>query len=194
MKKLLLLLMFATLSGNVLAGEPAKVAVVDMQKLLDSSTAASGIKGQAKKEREQYQASVAKEEGSLRKEEAKLAEQRTLLTQEAFNEKRRQFNEKVTKVQHDFQEKRTSQEAALKKSLDQVNQVIFEIIDALAQEEGFDIAIPTSQILYAAKKLDITDKVLERLNKKLPQLNNVKAEGERKSAKKPVKNKNADKN
>jgi len=128
--------------------------------------------------------------------EAKLAEQRTLLTQDAFNEKRRQFNEKVTKVQHDFQEKRTSQEAALKKSLDQVNQVVFEIIDSLAQEEGFDIAIPTSQILYASKKLDITEKVLEQLNKKLPKLDQGKSDSDSNKSddKKSAKSKKVNKN
>lgn len=173
MKKLLLVAMLTFVCGGAIAAEPEKsekIVVVDMQKLLESSTAASSIKEQAKKERDSYQASVSKEEEQLRKEEAKLSEQRSILTQEAFAEKGRQFKDKVAKVQRDFQEKRAIQEQRLKQSLDQVNQVIFEIIDNLAQEQGFDIAVPTSQILYATKKLDITDKVLERLNQKLPQL------------------------
>lgn len=170
MKKILFVIVLLMSSNAFALVEPAKIVVVDMQKLLESSTAAGGIKEQAKKERDSYQAAVSKEEEQLRKEEAKLAEQRTILTPEAFGEKSRQFKDKVAKVQRDFQEKRGAQEQTLKQSLDQVNQVIFEIIDNLAQEEGFDVAVPTSQILYATKKLDITDKVLERLNQKLPKL------------------------
>lgn len=184
MKKLLFLTILLLLSSNAYSAEPARISVVDMQKLMNASTAAMDIKAQAKKERDSYQASISKEEDQLRKEEAKLQEQRTVITQEAFNEKARKFKDKVAKVQRNFQEKRAAQEEELKKSLDQVNQVVFEIIDALAQEEGFDITIPTSQILYATKSLDITEKVLERLNKKLPKLEQNKASAKTESKKK----------
>lgn len=173
MRKLLFLLL-VLLTNNAYSAEPARISVVDMQKLMNSSTAAMDIKERAKKERDSYQASISKEEDQLRKEEAKLQEQRSILTQEAFNDKARVFKDKVAKVQRNFQEKRAAQEESLKKSLDQVNQVVFEIIDSLAKEEGFDVTIPTSQILYATKSLDITEKVLERLNKKLPKLDSSK--------------------
>ncbi len=171
MKIIIFFITLLLLSGNSFAYDPAKVAVVDMQRLIDSSSAANSIKEQAKKERDVYQAEVSKEEEKLRKEEEKLNEQRSILTQDAYNDKRREFNDKLAKIQRDFQERRAKQEEILKKSLDQINQVIFEIIDGLAAEKSFDIAIPTSQILYATKKLDITDQVLESLNKKLPKLN-----------------------
>lgn len=170
MKKLIILTALILLSGNAFANEPARIAVVDMQKLSDLSTASIGIKEQAKKERDKYQASISKEEEQLRKEEAKLQEQRTILTSENFAEKSRQFKDKVAKVQRDFQEKRAAQEEMLKKSFDQVNRVTYAIIDDLAKEEGFDITIPASQIFYYDKKFDITEKVLVRLNEKLPQL------------------------
>ena len=170
MKKLIILTILVLLSNAALAVEPARIAVVNMQKLLESSTAAKDIRERAKKERDKYQALISKEEESLRKEEAKLQAQHTTLTQEMFAKKSREFKDKVAKVQRDFQEKRASHEETLKKSLDKVNREVFEIIDALAQEDGFDITIPTSQILYATEKLDITDKVLDRLNKKLPEV------------------------
>ncbi len=170
MKKIIIFIALAIFANTTFAYDPARIAVVDMQRLIDSSSAANSIKEQAKKERDVYQAEVSKEEEKLRKEEEKLNEQRSILTQEAYNEKRREFNDKLAKIQRDFQERRAKQEETLKKSLDQINQVIFEIIDGLAAENSFDIAIPTSQILYATKKLDITDQVLESLNKKLPKL------------------------
>ena len=170
MKKIFLLVALLVFSSNAFAIEPARIAVVDMQKLLDASTAASDIKEQAKQKRDYYQALVSAKEDALRKEEKKLSEQRSILTQDAFAEKSRVFQEKVVKVQRDFQEKRAAQETALKQALNQVNKAIFEIIDSLAKEEFFEIAIPTSQMLYASATLDITDKVLARLNLKLPTL------------------------
>lgn len=170
MKRILLFVILTLLSGNAFAIEAGKIAVVNMQRLIDLSTAASDIKEQAKKDRDAYQAMISKEEDVLRKEEAKLAEQRNILKQEVFAEKSRVFKDKVAKIQRDFQEKRAAQENALNQALGQVNKVIYDIIESLSIEESFDIAIPSAQILYGAPALDITDKVLARLNNKLPTL------------------------
>lgn len=174
MRNLVILAILLLLSGNVFAQEPTRVAVVDMQKLIDSSTAAIDINAQAKKEHDQYQAAISKEEDSLRKEDAKLQEQRSLLTAEVYAEKSRKFKDKVTKAQRSFQEKMVARDEVIKKSFEQIRQATIEIIDSLAQEEGFDITIPKAQTLYATQKLDITDKVLERLNMKLPKLEPLK--------------------
>lgn len=181
MKKLLLTALFVLMCGKAMAVEPAKIVVVDMQKLVESSTAANEIKEKAKKEREAFQAEAEKADEQLNKEDAALAEQRSVLTKEAFNEKFNKFKEKAGKIQHDFQEKRAAQEQVIKQSLDQVNSVIFDIIDGLAKEDGFDIAIPAAQLLHAPQSLDITPKVLERLNQKLPKIDSSKLEPVKKS-------------
>ena len=40
----------------------------------------------------------------------------------------------------------------------------------LSKEQGFDVALPSSQVLYGKETLDISDEVLARLNKQLPKV------------------------
>ena len=171
MKKVFILLLVGLfhLSANANAASLA-IAVVDIQKVLQESKAAKDIREKIKAKRDKYQGEITKAEEKLREEEKKLASQSGVLSKEAFNQKREEFKEKLIKVQRDVQEKRANLDNTLSGSLAQVQQVVFEIIENLAKEKNFELAIPTSQILYARTGLNITDDVLKRLDKKLPKV------------------------
>ncbi|MDA0782002.1 MAG: OmpH family outer membrane protein [Rickettsiales bacterium] len=171
MKKTLILI-FITLFNISSAATAAdlKIAVVDIQQVLQDSKAANDIREKIKTKRDKYQDEITKEEEKLREEEKKLASQSGVLAQEVFEQKREEFKEKLIKVQRDVQVKRANLDNTLSGSLAQVQEVVFQIIEDLAKENGFEVAIPTSQILYANKSLNITDEVLKRLDKKLPKV------------------------
>ncbi|MCE3233193.1 MAG: outer membrane protein [Rickettsiaceae bacterium] len=144
------------------------IAVVDIQRVLQDANAAKDIRDQIKVLRDKYQADISKEEEDLRKAEQKLTEQKSILSQDAFKDKREEFKNKLNKAQRDVQEKRTQLDASLNDSIGQVQKVVFDIISEIAKEKGFKLAVPTSQILYSEDSMNITDEVLQRLNKKLP--------------------------
>ena len=171
MKKILVILLVGLFQFSLSANAATlNVAVVDIQKVLQESKAAKDIREKIKKKRDKYQDEITKEEEKLREEEKKLASQSGVLSKEAFDQKREEFKEKLIKVQRDVQEKRANLDNTLSGSLAQVQKVVFEIIESLASEKNFELAIPTSQILYAQKGLNITDDVLKRLDKKLPKV------------------------
>lgn len=176
MKKLLLLsiVILFNLSLNANAAEPeaaeSKIAVVDIQKVLEKSTAAVDIRDRIKKQRDKYQSEISKEEEKLRADEQKLATESSVLAKQAFEKKREEFKAKLIKVQKDVQDKRANLDSSLSSSLEQVQKVVFEIIAELASEKGFEVAVPASQILYWKPEVDITNEVLKRLDKKLPKV------------------------
>lgn len=167
---LLLVTMLVFGFSSIAKADDEYIAVVDIQLVLQDSSAAKDIREQIKQKRDEYQKQITAEEDKLRKEEQALSEQRSILSADAFNEKRDAFKEKLIKVQRDVQEKRSTLDDLLTASLAQVQQVVFDIIHDLAEEKGFKIAIPTSQILYAEEKLNITADVLKILDKKLPKV------------------------
>jgi outer membrane protein len=171
MKKIILIatLVFSNISFYAVA-ENNKIAVVDIQQVLEESTAAKDVKSQIKEKRDHYQTEITTEEDKLRQAEKKLSEQRAVLSKDAFEQKTEEFKEKLIVVQREVQEKRANLDSLLTNSLGKIQKSVFEIIEDISKEEGFDIAIPTSQILYANEKLNITTEVLKRLNKKMPSL------------------------
>jgi Skp family chaperone for outer membrane proteins len=53
-------------------------------------------------------------------------------------------------------------------ALNDIQKQIGKIVEKLSKEKGYEVVVPTSQILYVDSTLDITDEVRTRLDKKLP--------------------------
>lgn len=171
MKKILFALCtLMTVSFMSQAAFATTIAVVDIQKIMQEAKAAKHVKNEIQKKRDGYQASIKKQEDELRAAEKKLVEQRSLLSPEAFQEKKEEFKKKLLKVQRDVQNKRADLDKVLKDSLGEIRGKVISIIDNLSKAKGFDMAIPRSQILHADNSLDITNDVLDKLNKELPKV------------------------
>jgi Skp family chaperone for outer membrane proteins len=155
------------LQGTALA-EGTKIAVVNIQSIMKDSTAAKSIRTQLEAKQKAYQAEIAKKEEAMQKEEQELSGQRATLSKEAFEQKVNAFRTKATAMQKDVQDKKATLDGAFEKALNDVQKAVNDIITEQAKEKGFNIAIPSSQLLYAEPGMDITAEVLTKLNAKLP--------------------------
>ena len=156
-----------------------QIAVVNIQYVMKESTAARNVREQLESKQKSFQTEITKKEEALQKEDKELGKQKSVLAKAAFDEKLKSFRTKATDVQKDVQSKKafpqprmscTVLDGAFEQSLNDIQKVVTEIISDISKEKGFVIAVPTSQILFADTKLDISSEVLERLNKKLPKL------------------------
>ncbi len=159
-------------SFAVSAQEAAKptIAVVNIQSVMRESTAFKSMREQLETKQKSFHAEITKKEETLQKEDKDLAKQQAVLSKEAFAEKVKSFRSKATEVQKEVQAKKSLLDASQERALGEIQKTVSEIIAAMAKEKGFIIAIPTSQIMYADEKLDISKEVLEKLNKKLPKI------------------------
>lgn len=171
MKKLILALIL-TLSPLAALAAPmdAKVVVVDIQEVLAASTAAKDLKTQLEAKRKDYQKQISAKEDALKKQEAELVKQKTVLAKEELTKKQKAFVDEVEKVRKDVQNKRQSLDNAYKKAVGDIQATVQKIIEEMATTQGFNMAIPTSQLIYANKSMDITKDVTAKLNQRLPKV------------------------
>ncbi len=173
-RMMLVVLAFAFMLGHPVSAKAdeigARVAVLNLQKLMRDSKASQSIRNQIESRREQYQKDISADEERLRQRDQELTEQRALLSAEAFEEQRQQFKQEVTDVQRDVQQMRASLDKAYGSSLAEVQEAITDIIAELSSEKGFAVALPAGQTLYFSQTLDITDDVLTRLDSRLPEV------------------------
>ena len=160
---------FATPAFAADAAKPT-VAVVNIQQIMKESTAAKTVREQLENKQKSYQTEITKKEEGLKKEDQELGKQKSVLAKDAFDKKISEFRTKATNVQKDVQAKKALLDGAFEHSLNDIQKVVTDIIADNKKKKGFVVAVPTSQILYADKSLDISSEVLERLNKKLPKL------------------------
>jgi len=146
------------------------IAVVDVQLILQESSAGKSIQKAIDSQREVYTKEIAAQEEKLRSAEQELAKQRGVLSQEAFAKKRQDFEKQIADLQRDVQNRKRSIDQAFNESMRTVQSALFEIIAAMAQEQGVNLVLFKHQVIMVEKSMDLTHEVLDKLNKKLPQL------------------------
>lgn len=147
---------------------PAVAAVIDYQRILRDAAAARSIREQIENRRKDYQDEISKEEHRLYEADKAFAKQRSLLTPEAFEDKRRAFEEDVSEVQRMVQERRRELDRVAEIALNEVKTALIEIVTGMAEERGFNLVLPSSEVLFFARKIDLTEDVLAELDAMLP--------------------------
>ncbi len=148
-----------------------KIAVVNIQQIMREAKAADAIRSQMKAKQKSFQEQLDGREKTLQEQDQELAKQRSVLSQEAFEEKYQEFREKAADAQKEVRQKRAALDRGFNAALSQVQEKVFEIVETIAQEKDIDAVISTGQMLYAHPDLDLTQEVLERLNREMPNVN-----------------------
>lgn len=146
------------------------IAVIDVQKIMQESSASKGITKSFETLRDSYQKEISALEDKLRKSEDELRKQQTVLSPEALANKRRDFEKQVTDVQKTVQNRKRALETGLNEAMAVVHKTMVEVVADISRERGANLVLARQQFVLVDTQLDVTDTVMERVNKKLPQV------------------------
>lgn len=144
------------------------VVIIDVQRILRESLSAQSVRTQIEERRSTLRDEFAKLEKELRAAEQELARQRTVLSEEAFAEKREAYELRVTEAQRMFDTSRRQLDQSFQMALKEIQVAMFQVAEGLGTELNADLVLASSQVIFFNQDLDITDRVLERINKQLP--------------------------
>jgi outer membrane protein len=145
-----------------------KVAIVDVETILQKSSAMDGLKTALEEILKNLQSEFSNKQEELKNEEAKLLAQKEKLSPEEFEKKVEKFNQNVTRAQKLIQEKKLKFQQAHADAVSEVNAIAQKIISDISEEQGFSIVFPSTQVVYADQSLNITKEVIDRLNTIIP--------------------------
>lgn len=154
-------------SAGPVRAEGTKIAVVDIEKLLNESKAGKSIAQQIQDKQASFQKEFSAKEKELIDAQKKLSDEKKSLTAEEFVKKRKEFEEKLIETRKLFQKRRTDLDRALSDGLLQLRKNVVETTAALADKNGYDVVITRDSVVIADKTLDITEQVLSDLNAKI---------------------------
>tara|TARA_B100000575_G_scaffold265618_1_gene242321 strand:- start:718 stop:1287 length:570 start_codon:yes stop_codon:yes gene_type:complete len=150
--------------------EPVSLAVVDFRGVLAKSEAARNIRSAVDEKRQELRKYFLKVENSLRDEQKDLSKKRSIVTAEAFEKRARNLKEKAQSAQKLAQTSNQKLKKSFDQAMDKVQKELLRIVAEVAEESGVGVVLFRSAIVIAVKKLDISKEVLQRLNKKLPEV------------------------
>ncbi len=151
------------MSGTA-AAQNAKVGFVDVGRLLEDSPQAVAARQKLQNEfaprndeLEKLHKEVSDLAQKLANESDVMSEEQRLEQEREVQRRRRDFERTRDEVREDLAIRRNEE---LGKLQEEVNTVVAEI----ASEEGFDLILTQAVALYASKRIDITERVLKKMN------------------------------
>jgi outer membrane protein len=157
----------ALMAAGPAAAEGPKIAVIDVNKILNESVAGKAAK---KKIEERYE--VLKKKIEAKQEEAKKAKeeidkQKILLGKEKLKEKEDALNGKVTELRQLTQEAEKEMQTRQGEQTRDVLKMVEAQLEKVVAAEKLDLVFDRTQggVVHFNPALDITSKVLEMVNK-----------------------------
>jgi len=144
------------------------IAVLDVQKVLRQAVAAKGIRSTLEARRKAFEAEIEAERKVLKTEELKLRQQSTVLSPEAANERRRVLETNFSDLRRKAEQRRGALNRAFNGATQELRKEMAKVLAKLMGERKITITLARTAVLVFDEKLSVTDELLKRLDKNLP--------------------------
>ena len=175
------LLIIIVPSQNLKAAEPESqkhsslnFAILDHDHIMQNSMAAQQARQDLEQKRMAFQTELDSHERALREAEKKLIELQTRSSEEQYLKEKQDFDTRVAETHKIVAERRTQLNESYDRVLESINKATLTIVKDIAEYEGYQVVFPRSIIFYCSvKAVDITNPVLNKLDKILPEVSLV---------------------
>tara|TARA_Y100000590_G_scaffold176550_1_gene201733 strand:- start:4610 stop:5134 length:525 start_codon:yes stop_codon:yes gene_type:complete len=158
------------LIASTYASAEQKVVVLDMKYVLNNSKAGKGAQDYLKKTFNNNAKKFSDMEKALKKEESDLLTQKNILSKEEYSKKTDTLRKKVI----DYQSQRRAsldKIATLRaESREKLIKKLEPIVDTYIKENNISIVMDKKNMIGGLNEYDITNIIIEKLNKELPSL------------------------
>jgi outer membrane protein len=155
---------FVFFTNYSFAADVAKIGVLDLQKILETSAAGKLIQAELKKEKDKMEADLQKRGTEIENIRKRLERESMVMGKEMREEKERESRIKI----NDFKTLQKKYRSDLQKLegglMNQFKTNIDEIVKGMGKKEGYLLIINKFGVIYAPNSIDITDEVIGKLN------------------------------
>jgi len=158
-----LAVVFLAAAGPVAAQESdPRIGVVNIAKLFQEAPQAQSANQRLQEEFGSRRQELGRQQEELQQKQQRLQSEGDLMSasqRDALESELRQGQQELARAQQSFEQ---DVNARRNEELGQVQRRIFEVIEELAQNEGYDVVLGDN-VIYASDSVDITPRVLEQL-------------------------------
>ncbi len=160
------LLVAAALALPVSLAQAAEVKLgfVSIAKILNSAPQAESASKRLEQEFAPRQKGLVEAQKALRKEEEKLSKDGAVISESQRRKLESEIRNQARELKRTSDEFREDFNLRRNEELGKFQKQVLEVINSVAKEEGFDLVINDSATLYFSPQVDVTEKVLKRLN------------------------------
>ncbi len=161
----------------------AVVGVIDFQRVVKESAAGRSVRDQMDKRRTTLQKEIKSIRQELETARAALSTREPGLSEAEFSAKRQAMRKRVGELQGIVQSRQREMDAMFNYGMGQIDIALIAILKELAEERGINLILNAGRgrglVLFAEKRIVITDEALRRLNVRLPTVELTEAESKK---------------
>tara|TARA_X000001036_G_scaffold286201_1_gene265884 strand:+ start:2957 stop:3565 length:609 start_codon:yes stop_codon:yes gene_type:complete len=146
------------------------IGIVNTAQVLTESKAAKSLFKQRETLQKSFLLEVSDKEQGLRDREKALISERDSISKDAFNKKKESYEKDLLETGKKVREKKQKLEQAYAKAIAKIKAEMTKATAAVADEKALQLVLTNQNVIIGAKELDITDEVMKRLDKNLPDL------------------------
>lgn len=145
---------------------PYKMAFVDVPRAMAASDAAKKARNILKKKLAAKQKEVSAMEAGIKRMKATAEKRKGLTRPDAASEQESELRAKFREYQRLVEDNQAAIDRENGRWTKKITSALLKVIEEIGLEEGFTVIFGKGQVLFAAGTIDITDRVLARLNER----------------------------
>ena len=157
---------FVFCGQHTFAADVAKIGVIDLQKILETSAAGKSIQAELKNEKDKMEADLQKKGTEIENIRKRLERESMVMGKEMREEKERESRIKINDFKTLQKKYRTELQKLEVQLMNQLQKDIQELVNAIGKKEGYLLIINKYGVLYSPGSIDITDSLIKKLNEK----------------------------
>jgi Skp family chaperone for outer membrane proteins len=146
---------------------PAKVAILDIERIKRKSLAGKSIRKQVDVKRKALLKEAGREQKKLRAAENELRMQRSLLSPEALRDREKKFKDRIIRFQRAINARKKNLEKSLFAAQRVLDKNLKVVLERIVKEMKIDLILGAREVLYVRQSFDITIITMKRLDARL---------------------------
>lgn len=161
-------LLAAVLVAGPAAADEYKLGYVDVRKVVQGSEQAKAAKGDLQEEVKARQSKLKSRRSRIQELRQELDKQSSLMSEDQRKKKQRELQQEMRAFRRAQQQAQEDIDAQKSQVLQDIYDRVFEIVKRIGEKEDFDLILTAPSAMYVAERVDLTQRVLKRLNRKSP--------------------------
>jgi outer membrane protein len=150
------------------AAEGTRIAVVNLQTVLETSVAGKAAQEQLKSQRDKLEADLKQKGSELQELEKRLQRDSMVMSKETREDKEREFRIKASDFQALQKKYRSDLQDLERQLMGDLQKDISALVSDIGKKEGYQLVISSIGVLYSQPAIDITARLVQELNAAKP--------------------------
>lgn len=148
------------------AADVAKIGIVDLQRIMESSDAGKAAQAEIKKEKDKMEQELKIKGAEIEELRKQFERESMVMSKEKREEKEREGRIKLNDFKSLQQRYRSQLQNLEKRLVNELRKDVFTLVEEIGKKEGYLLIINNFSVIYSPGSIDITDKLIKQMNDK----------------------------